>query len=59
MTSIWVAEQGWCYLNAAIDCCTCEIVAYSLRAAPRSGSSRSEFETLEQARRAIADYVHA
>lgn len=22
MTSIWVAEHGWCYLNAAIDCCT-------------------------------------
>ena len=22
MTSVWVAEHGWCYLNAAIDCCT-------------------------------------
>ena len=21
MTSVWVAEQGWCYLHAAIDCC--------------------------------------
>ena len=21
MTSIWVAEHGWCYLNAIIDCC--------------------------------------
>ena len=20
MTSVWVAEHGWCYLNAAIDC---------------------------------------
>jgi len=27
MTSIWVAEHGWCYLNAAIDCCTREITA--------------------------------
>ncbi len=27
MTSIWVAEHGWCYLNAIIDCCTREIVA--------------------------------
>jgi putative transposase len=30
MTSVWVAEQGWCYLNAAIDCCTREIVAWAL-----------------------------
>jgi putative transposase len=30
MTSIWVAEQGWCYLNAIIDCCTREIVGWSL-----------------------------
>jgi putative transposase len=30
MTSIWVAEHGWTYLNAAIDCCTREIVGWSL-----------------------------
>ena len=30
MTSIWVAEHGWCYLNAMIDCCTREIVGWSL-----------------------------
>jgi putative transposase len=30
MTSIWVAEHGWCYLNAIIDCCTREIVGWSL-----------------------------
>jgi putative transposase len=30
MTSVWVAEQGWTYLNAAIDCCTGEIVGWSL-----------------------------
>ena len=30
MTSIWVAEHGWCYLNAAIDCCTREITGWSL-----------------------------
>ena len=28
MTSVWVAEHGWCYLNAAIDCCTREIAAW-------------------------------
>ena len=30
MTSVWVAEHGWCYLNAIIDCCTREIVGWSL-----------------------------
>jgi putative transposase len=30
MTSIWVAEHGWTYLNAAIDCCTREIVGWNL-----------------------------
>jgi putative transposase len=30
MTSIWVAEHGWCYLNAVIDCCTREIVGWEL-----------------------------
>jgi putative transposase len=30
MTSIWVAEHGWTYLMAIIDCCTREIVAFEL-----------------------------
>jgi putative transposase len=30
MTSVWVAEHGWCYLNAAIDCCSREIVGWAL-----------------------------
>ncbi|MGH3428646.1 MAG: transposase, partial [Mycobacteriales bacterium] len=30
MTSIWVAEHGWCYLNAIIDCCTREIVSWEI-----------------------------
>ncbi len=30
MTSIWVAEHGWCYLMAIIDCCTREITAWEL-----------------------------
>jgi len=40
MTSVWVAEHGWCYLMAAIDCCTREIVAgtWSSAAAPRNAS---------------------
>ncbi len=30
MTAIWVAEHGWFYLNAIIDCCTREIVGWNL-----------------------------
>ena len=30
MTSVWVAEHGSCYLHAAIDCCTREIVGWAL-----------------------------
>jgi len=29
-TSIWVADHGWVYLNAIIDCCTREIVGWQL-----------------------------
>jgi putative transposase len=30
MTSIWVAEHGWKYLMAIIDCCNREIVCWQL-----------------------------
>jgi putative transposase len=30
MTSVWVAEHGWTYLMAMIDCCTREVVAWHL-----------------------------
>ena len=30
MTAVWVAEHGWCYLNAIIDCLTREIVGWGL-----------------------------
>jgi putative transposase len=30
LTSVWVAEHGWTYLMAIIDCCTREIVAWQL-----------------------------
>ena len=36
MTSVWVAEHGWCYLNAIVDCCTREIPAWSLELRCRS-----------------------
>jgi transposase InsO family protein len=38
MTAVWVAEHGWVYLNAIIDCCTREIVGWELSPAlPRQG----------------------
>src|SRR5215210_2586009 len=30
VTSVWVAEHGWCYLSAAVDCCTREITGWAL-----------------------------
>lgn len=30
MTSVWVAEHGWVYLHAIIDCCTREITGWAL-----------------------------
>lgn len=30
LTSVWVAEHGWCYLMATIDCCTREISGWRL-----------------------------
>jgi len=44
MTSIWVAEQGWCYLNAIIDCCTREIVAWALESRCRAQEALAVFE---------------
>jgi putative transposase len=39
VTSVWAAEHGWCYLQAAIDCCTREIVAWSLEFRCRVGEA--------------------
>jgi putative transposase len=30
MSAVWVAEHGWVYLNAIVDCCTREIVGWNL-----------------------------
>ncbi len=39
LTSVWVAEHGWCYLMAAIDCCTREIVGWHLELRCRAQES--------------------
>ena len=46
MTSIWVAEHGWVYLNAVIDCCTREIVGWELTVRCRA---REAIAVIEQA----------
>jgi putative transposase len=49
MTAVWVAEHGWCYLNAIIDCCTREIVGWDLTVRCRAK------ETIAVIERAVAE----
>ena len=44
MTAVWVAEHGWCYLNAAIDCCTREIVGWALELRCRAAEAIAVIE---------------
>jgi putative transposase len=44
MTSIWVAEHGWCYLFAAVDCCTREVAGWSLDLRCRAEEASSLIE---------------
>ena len=30
MTKVWTAQHGWVYLHAIVDCCTRELVAWTL-----------------------------
>jgi putative transposase len=50
MTSVWVAEHGWCYLMAAIDCCTREIVDWHLELRCRAKESIALVERAATAR---------
>jgi putative transposase len=50
MTSVWVAEHGWTYLNAAIDCCTREIVGWNLELRCRSDEAIALVEEAVTAR---------
>jgi putative transposase len=51
LSSVWVAEHGWCYLQAAIDCCTREIVGWSLELRCRSQEATALVEQSTIARR--------
>ena len=50
MTAVWVAEHGWVYLNAIIDCCTREIVGWdlSLRCRAKEAIAVIERAVIEQ-----------
>jgi putative transposase len=50
MTSVWVAEHGWCYLNAAIDCCTREITGWSLDIRCRAQAAAAALDAAVTAR---------
>jgi putative transposase len=50
MTSVWVTEHGWCYLMAAIDCCTREIVGWHLELRCRAKESIALVEQAAAAR---------
>jgi putative transposase len=50
LTSVWVAEHGWCYLMAAIDCCTREIVGWHLELRCRARESIALIEKASAAR---------
>jgi putative transposase len=45
MTAVWVAEHGWVYLNAIIDCCTREIVGWELSLRCRAVEAIAVIET--------------
>jgi putative transposase len=45
MTAVWVAEHGWVYLNAIIDCCTREIVGWDLTLRCRALEAIAVIET--------------
>ena len=58
MTSIWVAEQGWCYLNAIIDCCTRELVGWSLDLRCRAKEAIAVFEGAVATSGFVPDEIH-
>ncbi len=58
MTSIWVAEHGWCYLNAIIDCCTREIVGWSLDLRCRAQEAIAVMEAAVAGSGFVPDELH-
>ena len=53
MTAVWVAEHGWVYLNAIIDCCTREIVGWGVEVRCRA------VEAIAVVERAVAEQAIA
>ena len=57
MTSVWVAEHGWCYLNAIVDCCTREISAWGLEVRCRRQEAEAVIEAGAEAHAIQADQL--
>jgi putative transposase len=45
MTKVWTAQHGWVYLHAIIDCCTRELVGWSLELRCRDDEAIACVET--------------
>jgi putative transposase len=57
MTSVWVAEHGWCYLNAAIDCCIREIAGWAIDVPCRATEAVAVVDAAIQARGVAAGWL--
>ena len=51
MTKVWTAQHGWVYLHAIIDCCTRQLVGWSLDLRCRDDEAIAVVETAVLARR--------
>lgn len=57
LTSIWVADHGWTYLMAIIDCCTREIVGWQLTVRCRAKEAIEVIERSVATRGIVADQL--
>lgn len=55
MTKVWCAQHGWVYLHAIVDCCTRELVAWTLEVRGRSQEAIGCVEMAAHARRISRD----
>jgi hypothetical protein len=51
MTKVWTAQHGWVYLHAIVDCCTRELVGWSVDLRCRDDEAIAVVEAAVVARR--------
>ena len=51
MTNVWTVQHGWVYLHAIIDCCTRQLVGWSLDLRCRDDEAIAVVEAAALARR--------